>query len=566
MLGLLFHSSFSFAQFKRTLDFGKVNPDPIVIDQITFPRTKDIKYRGTSEVQMDRFKMMEAMLGLETHMESILFSGVKLMLMGKDVPFKAAINNTITSRGLENRIAEVLGKYNGQFLSEEDAKKEAFSIIESDLLGRYSSKDLSNHYYNYLSPEYELFPQELIFSTIYLEVANIYSRFITLIEEDKSEMLDLNYWNMVNNKAWTFTASKWVDKGEFVIPIVLEAKKIVGYFEYHSQVPDYKVFRPLPNELDLAFFKTSVNGENLILVFDGQVGPRQYAKAMVKVSDNKYTYADSRFDPTAEIPLNLKSNGNSGNIMAVIKLCPKDLVCTLNHSLLGHNKRSKRQLPADWENRISKIVSGKKHAKIFYANGSIDSKSIKTFPVPEVLPNSKVLLEKLKDNDSSNYSKSLVADAPKISTKVLSYNLKSNKLNSKEALYLSVPENYRSLVVKSVRLKQFQDPSDNSTPLRGKWDDSPAYSSVQLYSLDSDLAERWRYSPLSSRHSIPLGALYADLKTADQSSFQNLDNWKATLGVSDQMTTTGELKIGAIRIINVGIDPATLQEIEVLFE
>ncbi|MFZ4713750.1 MAG: hypothetical protein ACOYL6_08575 [Bacteriovoracaceae bacterium] len=573
MLKLAFFFHFVFislgatAQFNRTLDFNKVNPTAQTINGIDFPRTKEIKYRGTSEIQMDRFGVIEAMLGLNTPMESILMSGVKLMLMGKTVPFMKTIQGTISARDLETRVQEAIAKNKDQYYSETEARKLAFSIIESDLLARYKSQDFKNHFYNYLAPEYELFPQEVLFSTVFLEVANIYSRYIVLIDEKgKSDMLDLNFWNKVNNGDWTFTANEWVDKGEFVTPIAIEAKKLVGYFEYLSQVPDHRIYRALPNELDLAWFQTEVNGEKMVLVFDGFMSPVLRAKAMLKQNENKYTYADSRFEANAEIPQYLKSSGTSGNILAVIKFCPKTTSCSLSHPLLASAKRSDRLLDEEWENRIASITNGNKSAKIFYANGKIDAKSIKTGQFLEVLPAPKSLLSKLKEADADKFSKSSSNEKPVIGDKKLSWDLKSFKLAKDEALYLLVPDAFRKLNVSSVTIKQYQAEADNSTPLKGKWDDSPAYTSAQFYSLDSKLTDRWRYNAAKSKHNIPKGGLFADLLAPAEASAVSQYGWNATLGVSDESAVSSNLKTGVIRLVGVGTDPATIQNIEVNFE
>src|SRR5690606_36742557 len=100
--------SLAFAGVQRTLIPNRLNAPADTIQGTAFPRTSMIKYRGSDEVQMDRKKALQAMLGEYAPVESILYSALKLLLMKKSVPFYSTVRTRIESYGLQQKVADAL--------------------------------------------------------------------------------------------------------------------------------------------------------------------------------------------------------------------------------------------------------------------------------------------------------------------------------------------------------------------------------------------------------------------------------------------------------------------------
>lgn len=557
---LLFLFSLSvFAGYDRTLDLRALNPRPDTFEGVTFPRNKETMYRGVTEVQYDRTKAISAMLGADEPIESILFSGVKMMLMKERVPFYSAISTALILQGLDKKVEEKLSANGDRAFSLSEARKHAFQIVEESL----KKKNMLDLHINYLSGKLEVFPQDMIFTTIYPDVANIYSKFIAVIDDTNSSMLDLNFWNKVHNSGFTFgTSAKWADKGEFISPVLIEAEKVTGYLEYLTQAPNYQIFRPLPPELDLMFMKVTISGETLVLVLDGAAGRGERANVIVK-SRNNFFYADSQFDPSLEVPLLPKARKSSPPLIGVIKLCPQSAVCRVNADVLKNSQRTTKTLDAGFVTKLTSLQVGSLIPKVFYQDQGLVKDKV-TEPYKITYPSSKELVSGFVA--AGVKSKTSEGPAPlSVSSKEIKWNLGGVKLTKGQVLYFELPESHRDRKVSKISLSQRQDEKDNSTPLKGRFDASPAYTSVQLYALTEETTDRWRYWGGPVKFDAPKGSFFGDIETESKMTPKTLD-WTITKGdLSDQASAT-KFNYGALRILGLGTDPSTIYELKLEFE
>jgi len=562
LLFLLF-SSLAWARFDRTFDTFKLSPSPDTISGQKFPRNYQPLYRGNPEVQFDKIRAVSAMLGGDEPVESILFSSIKLALMKEYSPFAGSVRVNMESRGFNNSIAAALLANNDKPYTLKEARKLAFKIMEADLWNRHKSGEFYNSYVDYKSYQLEIFPQDVIFSSTYLEVANIYSRFITVFDDSIATMLDLNYWNKVRHGDWTFTIKKWIDKGEFISPIAVESEKVQGFMEYLSQVPDHNVFRPLPNHLDLAFMRIYVGPVPHVLIFDGKKAAEQNAPAILKVN-GQYYLADSQFDPDSDMPKNLKKRDTLAPLIAVVKLCPKDELCIAGTEVFKNYPISRRKLDQALLDNITSLEIRGKNPKIFFEPTKIEGNEKVTPPTVIKFLKSDELFSKLL-KESSFQAKPF--DAATIKNDLfLQWDFKGAKLAKGSAFYLKIPDEYRSKTLKSVTISQRQDPKDNSTPLSGNFDKSPAYTSVEFYALNEENVDPWRYWGGATKFNNPKGSFFGDLKTEAQLASQSLTDWSISKGHETNQSFTQLNKIGAIRVVGVGIDPATIHSLKVEFQ
>ena len=555
---LFLFSAVAFGSYDRTLDLRPYTPVADTLDGVRFPRNGEMMYRGVTEAQMDRTKAVLAMLGADEPIESILYSAVKLMLMKERVPFLSVVSASLTSQGLDRKVQERLDANGGKPFTLPEARTLAFSIVEDNL----RKKNITDLHINYLSGKLELFPQDMIFTTVYPEVANIYSKLIVMIEDKDRSMLDLNFWNKVHNNGYTFNAAKWADKGEFIAPVLIEAEKITGFIEYLTQVPDYKVFRALQPELDLMFMKVTIAGENLILVLDGAPGRAERANAILR-SRNTFNFADSQFDPAAEVPLLPKPRKTSPPLIGVIKLCPVVGACKVAADVLKSSDRITKTLDAAFVAKLTGSSVGTLTPKIFYREETlIKDKVTETYKI--TYPSTQELVTQFVS--AGVKSKTSEGPAPiSVADKAIKWSLRGIKLVKDQVIYFEIPESHRSKKLLKVSLTQRQDEKDNSTPLKGRFDESPAYTSVELYALTEETSDRWRYWGGPVKFSAPKGSFFGDIEAEATVKAKTLD-WNTTKGDVSNTASTTSFNYGAMRLLGLGTDPATLYELQLEFE
>lgn len=545
----------------RNFSIYGLNEDRQSIDNISFPRTNEVKYRGVTPIQMGRNKAIRAMLGdSNAHIESILFSAIKKLLMNTPVPFISSVNDIIINRDLIKHVNKAVSKNGNVYFSEKEANQKALTIIENSIKKHIWKRGFLNLYVNYRSTSLELWAREVIFSTVYLEVANIYSKDIAVIDDSKNpQMLDLNYWNKVNNGAWVFTVHPWVDKGEFITPIHIDSNKIVGFKQYANKWASHQIYQDLQRNLNYAYFKD--NNKKEIFIFDG-TSARGAEQAIVKKNGIFY-YAQSRFNQYADVPDQLDVSSRKANLIGIIKLCPTTNSCALNNLAFSKYPKSTKTIPASVINSITSIAVNNYKAKIFYHNGTLDAteKITDLYSYKNNL-SPKVYTKKLMNKDKKIKGE-MVNVLAKVSKNKLVYDLADLKVDKKKAVYLILPKNIRNRAVSKVKLTQRQDISYESSGITSssQWDRTPGYASIQFHSADPRVSDKWRYSSVSTRN--PKGSLFAELSTVDKMKAQNINYWSAHKGHVYDLSSSDLLKFDSIRIINVGEDPIIIKTLEV---
>jgi hypothetical protein len=331
-----------------------------------------------------------------------------------------------------------------------------------------------------------------------------------------------------------------------------------------TQVPNYQVFRPLPNELDIAFMKLKVAGEPHVLMFDGLLAAREGAPAIVK-HDDQFYLADSQFDPEADIPKNLKRRDKLAPLIGVIKLCPVNDTCLIHKAIFKDYPRSRRKIDAQTLNKISSLKVRSKVPKVFFSDGPIPADVVASEAPAVKYPGPDVLFSQLL-KDSSFKNQTPFSQASSVVGSTLVWNLRGRKIGKGEAIYFNLPQEYRAKKLVKVTLMQRQDAKDNSTPLRGRYDASPSYTAVEFYALNPDNQDNWRYWGGKTRHDNPKGSFFADLLSEEQMVSRSLTGWNSTRGHDSNAAFDQDTNFAALRLIGVGADPATLYSLEVEFE
>ena len=549
------------APLVRSLTISHLNEQKQIIDGIEYPRINETKYRGVEPIQMDRNKAIKAMLGDENaNIESILFSAVKLKLMNEDVPFISLVVNIFVDRNLSREINKAVSKNNNRYFNEKDASQKALTIIEESIQKHIWKKGFLRSYVDYKSYSLELWAKEVIFSTVYLEVANIYSKDIVVLEDSKNnQMLDLNYWNKINNGSWVFTVHPWVDKGEFITPIYISNDKVVGFKQYESKWLSHQIYQDLQNNLSYAYFKDDNKKE--ILIFDG-TNKKGQQQAIVK-ENGIYYYAYSRFSEYADVPKQLAVSKDKANIIGIIKLCPKTSPCTLYNSAFGVYPKSSKTVPGSVINSIASININNHSPKVFYYNGTLSASADVTDAYSYVNSLSPQAFNKKISKKEKDYKSDLSNITPTTSRNKLVYDLNDIKITKNSALYLHVPRSFRNEAIKEIQIKVRQDIQYETSGITsgGQWDDSPGYASIQFHSSNPNEDDRWRYSAISTRN--PKGSLFAELATTKKVKNQDLDVWHKHKGSSEDNLSMDILKFDSIRIVNVGTDPIIVNKLEV---
>jgi hypothetical protein len=142
----------------------------------------------------------------------------------------------------------------------------------------------------------------------------------------------------------------------------------------------------------------------------------------------------------------------------------------------------------------------------------------------------------------------------------VTYKLGGRVLNPGEALYFAVPEQLRGRPVSFAILGHRANPSADTDPNKGdKYDDTPALSSVQVYSAGFPEKEAWRFWLGSSSGSK--GAKFAEVGYSME--MENLYEWpKMGSGAVHQGSSSKKPVLPqAFRIVSEGDDPVEIGEI-----
>lgn len=278
------------------LNLAESNPSPLSLSGVQFPRNSQILYRGTNEGQFHYIRAIKAMLGDSlSPLESPMYASIKDLLLQKPAPLFAKISglqNEYTALGIQTHIDSIL-KGRSQKLTEKEAQSATLEIMNTV----YNSLFAKMRVYDYSSSQRDDFPKSFIYSTVYIEVAKIYSPNIVAFKERVPRSLDANFWNKVNNGIWVHTRLTFPDRGEFITPFYIPAEDITGYQLLRKEfVPTWNVWRPLSADLGLVFMKKRVGKSSVVYVFDATG-----LQHIVEV-EGEFCSAKTQFDPRQDIP------------------------------------------------------------------------------------------------------------------------------------------------------------------------------------------------------------------------------------------------------------------------
>lgn len=341
-----------------TYDLSPYNPQRQVINEMQFPRNHLVLYRGINASQYSVVQAIRAMLGDKSaSVESKLYFTIKQELKGED--------RTLLSR------REVLERYLTLNISSyiTDAKKLlikrnphlidqiARNILDEAFTNYYSdaSQFLNQYiYYNNGKPLVD-WPSAFMYSSIYVEVAKIYSPNIVIFEND-GRSLDVNYWNYVNYGFWVKTNRPWVDKGEFLTPYLIHSQDVLGYqynrTDYNSNWLEYYPLR-IGGSIH-SFFKYTYEGNNYVMAVDGRS-----AQHIVK-QRGRFFSASSQFEVMSDLPkLSRVSDDSQLPVIGFFLLCSDDQIndreCEVPENFYSAFDSSSLKVPDEIINELNKI-------------------------------------------------------------------------------------------------------------------------------------------------------------------------------------------------------------------
>lgn len=317
------------------IDLSSLNPQVAVINNESYPRTNRILYRGLPGAQMSFEKAVRAMLGdKNANVESPMLYTIKQGLMNKSQDLLlefSDLRDEYVNLKIQNQVDEL--KFSlGNSINEEQAFKSAIKIMAS----AYNKDYIESTVYNYSSPHLKTFPRAFLFSSVYIEVAKIYSNNILIFQEQiRKRSLDVNFWNKVKNGKWVHTNLSFPDRGEFVTPFYIPFDDIVGYqLERSMYNPYWNIWADLKNDLGYVAMKYIHEKENYVYIFDASG-----LQHIVQVN-NIFCSAYSRFNPRTDLPFYTQENcQKKPKLLAIVKICTskhhQSSTCTIPENLFS---------------------------------------------------------------------------------------------------------------------------------------------------------------------------------------------------------------------------------------
>ena len=265
------------------VSFFEYSPEKRTIKGVDYPRNGLTQYRGTTKDQMSLKKALNAMFGDKSaYLESFFFTKVKNSLMNKTTSFSYKLTSFI-----EDQI-EIIINNNGAPLDRLSATNEAKKLVDQHFNYRNSRYQnwSENTYINFRHSDYIDWPREAVYSSIVSPAAATYGDRVVVINEKEPRSIDMNYWNYINHGQW-FHATR--DAGEFIAPGYIPPTDITGYEirTRESNMPWQKRWW----NINYAFYLEYVNGEPIVLVFDGKS-----KSCALKNKNNEYVFC--KFKPS----------------------------------------------------------------------------------------------------------------------------------------------------------------------------------------------------------------------------------------------------------------------------
>lgn len=346
-------------------------------NDFTLPRNNLDLYRGIDSNQAPLKKVIRAMLGDSTaNIESAMFFTIKQGLMKQPQhlleltpPRGKSLKEKYNSLSLQNEIELALANNNHQAYSEDDA----FKVTNNILQKVYNDAFLIKNIIDYTEPERDDFPPAFLYSSIYIEVAKIYSSNILIYNESQHKRsLDQNYWNWFHKKKWVGTVNNpFPDRAEFLTPFFIPYNQIVGYQWQRSSFSKSQLWyewRDLKNDLTVVFMKLIENDIPHVYMFDAS-----NLQHIVKV-ENQFCSATSLFNPKSEFPKMTQVDCTiKPKLIAILKMCSNEDElnnCTVNQNLFYPYSSSQNYL--NILNDIKNISFN--NSRIIYCTNSLNCK------------------------------------------------------------------------------------------------------------------------------------------------------------------------------------------------
>lgn len=553
--------------------YDTYSPPARRIDGINFPRNDRYLYRGLQPAQMNYIKATKAMLGdTESNLESPMLFVVKELLKGNSPDLLSTLNRISTEIVALDIMSHVNAwRLRNPSMTEQEAFDAAVAIISAAFNNKHNSSSLSYQYFDYDFGSRNDWPTGFIYSSIHVEVAKIYSKHIVVFKEKKSRSLDLNYYNKVINNRWIGTNNEFPDKGEFLTPLYIPYSDIVGYqYNRFSDLNLWYVWQDLQPDLGLAFYKVEKNGKNYVLIVEGNRGSLGNAQTIIE-EGGTYYYGRSTFDPNAVHPsYPVKAYNRPVNIRGIIEVC--DPTCDPNtRSLFTEYSFSKNPIDNFMMKTLQRMkVNGNpvqvhlEHPVAAPAQATADN-DYDTIVDEDPRKVLRILGSKEK------FGKVIYTIGCKANAYLKSLNCSTQTLiRAGQMLMIEVPMEFRGKEIDNVSMQQFQNINTQPAGDKTGWDSKPAFASFQVYSLDKNEIDNWRFYGGPIRRSPPKGSLFSeriDPAQADQSPVQQLDfDAHDHKGHLMEKASNNPINAYAIRIMNVGSDDLYLQNLTVSFK
>ena len=544
----------------------------------SFPRNNYVLYRGIHPSQANYIRAIKAMLGDKTsNIESGLLYAVKLQLMGGNVSSFLSNLPRVRSEYIAYDLPSHIG--NKKITDEEKAFDAAVKILSNAINANFSKSEFQNTFLNYSNAYRNDWPQGLMYSTVHIEVAKIYSQNILVYQENNWRSLDLNYWNKVNNNRWIGTNNEFPDKGEFLTPLYIPFNDVIGYqYGRNNKQQIWYVWENLQNDMDIAFYKARKNNKEYVLIVDGRRDDGYLTQTVI--SDQKiYYYADSTFDPTTKLPgYPRKHNNEVINILGVIEVCStdcktdikkvfpeyefkrNDITNHLNVDILSSLKINGEQVYLHTKDTIDQFVASE-----------TTETEVNQVPRPQVTKadNDKLIEKILENSENTLFDSDL--NCRKSATNITCTAEVKKKVIPVKALVFKLPQEVIGKKVQNISIQQYQKSEEQSDSDKEGWDSTPAYSSIQLYHGDTNDTDPWKFYGDAIRHNPPKGSLFAEVISImniliNDPPKQSLNFANATLKSNmNETILTDQLNVQAIRVQNVGVDQLYLLKVEFRF-
>lgn len=334
------------------------NAPPSVVDGRNMPETHRTLYRGVAanSPQFSAGTAISAMLGDDAALiGSHLYAEIRDILLGKQPLHTSAMREKLDTYGISSSISYLT---QCQDFGEREASLLAADLTNKAMVWLHDHRVIEPRFIDETSGSFDDYPAEMIYSSEYQALADMYGA--QILEIAPSRSVDKHYWQF-KNKQTGFDNHPPGDNGEFLTPGFVTPEEVKGYWLHESSDGD-------KSGIDWAFEKVSVDGKAYVLVLDAQG-----ARCIENDGHDHFFYCKRNYgDNVAGIkPLPTIELDKELPVAAVIELCDPKTPCAPPSKLLAqYPKQSDRQLPDTLIQQIQKLRLGKGAAVAFTAKAS----------------------------------------------------------------------------------------------------------------------------------------------------------------------------------------------------